>query len=392
VTVLDGLLVIELASVLAGPSVGQFLAELGARVVKIENPRTGGDVTRSWTADYFNCCNFGKESLAMDLASPRGKDALKQLVESADIILSSFAPGADQRLELGDDVFRAWNPAVIHAAISGYGPDSARAGYDALIQAESGFMDINGQEDGPPTKMPVALVDILAAHHVKEGILLALLRRPSETGRGAFIHVSLMDAALSSLANQATGWFSSGAVPGRHGSTHPNISPYGTLVETSDRVTLMLAIGNDRQFQGLCDLLDIPGLAADHRFASNAGRVEHRVALEHLLVDAFRTRPSPELLADLQNAGIPVGPVRTVEDALAEGGETVILPNPRGTDGLKQWIGLSGADSPGPLAPPPALGQHSREVLRELTTLSERSLEDMMRTGELAHARPDAAT
>ncbi|MFT5143753.1 MAG: crotonobetainyl-CoA:carnitine CoA-transferase CaiB-like acyl-CoA transferase [Rhodothermales bacterium] len=389
-TVLSGLLVVELASVLAGPSVGQFLAELGARVIKIENPRTGGDVTRSWTGDYFHCCNFGKESLTLDLGRPLGKDALRQLVERADIVLSSFAPGADRRLGLGDDVLRAWNPAIIHAAISGYGPESERAGYDALIQAESGFMDMNGQEDGPPTKMPVALVDILAAHHVKEGILLALLRQRSGNGQGAFIQVSLMDAALSSLANQATGWFASGAVQGRHGSTHPNISPYGTLVETSDNVTLMLAIGNNRQFQRLCDLLDVPGLGADPRFASNAARVEHRDALERLLVDAFRTRSSPELLMDLQEAGVPVGPVRTLKDALAEGGKNVILPNSSGTDGLKQWVGLSSADSAGPLCPPPALGQHSRQILHEFTTLSEGSIEDMIRSGARSRSRPGA--
>jgi len=235
--------VIELASVLAGPSVGQFFAELGATVIKVENPQTQGDVTRRWTlphetpADdrsaYFCCCNYGKQSVALNLRTETGQTVLHRLVAEADIVIASYRPGQAAALGADAGTLRNLNSALLYGHITGYGPDNPRPGYDAVIQAESGFMAMNGSADGPPTKMPVALMDVLAAHHLKEALLVGLLRR-TQTGQGAYVPVSLMQAAVSGLANQATNYLNTGHVPRRMGSAHPNIAPYGTAYETAD--------------------------------------------------------------------------------------------------------------------------------------------------------------
>ncbi len=211
---LTDLKVLELASVLAGPSVGQFFAELGAEVIKIENPRNGGDVTRLWktpgepTDDrsaYFCSCNWGKKSVALDLTIHRDIEIVRKLAAKSDIVIASYKPGDAEKLGVSYQQLRTHNERLIYGQITGYGSDDDRVGYDAVIQAEAGFMALNGEHEGPATKMPVALIDVLAAHHLKEGLLLALLTR-ERTKEGSVVEVSLVQTAVASLANQATNW------------------------------------------------------------------------------------------------------------------------------------------------------------------------------------------
>ena len=288
---LAGLRVLELAAVLAGPSVGQFLAELGADVVKVENVRTRGDVTRTWhlaveepsddRPAYFCAANWGKRSVALDLAHPDGRAALHALARRADVVLTAYKPGDAERLGADAATLRALAPRLVVAALTGYGDGDPRAGYDAVVQAEAGFTHLNGEPDGPPTKMPVALMDVLAAHQLKEGVLLALLRR-ERAGEGAEVRVSLLGAGVAALANQGTAWLGAGVAPRRRGSAHPQIAPYGTLYPTADGA-VVLAVGTDAQFADLAAVLGLDALAADARFATNPARVRHRTALDEAL-------------------------------------------------------------------------------------------------------------
>jgi len=258
---LNGLKVLELASVLAGPGVGQFFAELGAEVIKVENLKTGGDVTRTWKlasekaeddrSAYFSSVNWGKKSLALDLTDSSGKSIVQKLAAQTDVVIASFKSGDAEKLGVAYSQLQKVNPKLIYGQITGYGSDNARVGYDAVIQAESGFMDMNGERGGSPLKMPVALVDVLAGHQLKEGLLLALLKR-EKTGEGSWVEVSLIQAAIASLANQASNWLVAQSLPSRQGSLHPNIAPYGESFETKDGRQVILAVGNDRQFADLC--------------------------------------------------------------------------------------------------------------------------------------------
>ncbi|MFN7601600.1 MAG: CaiB/BaiF CoA transferase family protein, partial [Bacteroidota bacterium] len=327
-----GLRVLELASVLAGPSVGQFFAELGAEVIKVENPKTGGDVTRSWksageTTDdrsaYFCCCNWGKQSVALDLSQPADLETLKKMVPTMDVVIASYKPGDAEKLGVSYEQLKAINQQLIYGQITGYGSDDVRVGYDAVIQAESGFMDLNGAKDGPPTKMPVALIDVLAAHQLKEGLLLALLHR-ERTQQGGLVEVSLIQAALSSLANQATNWLVAKKLPMRQGSAHPNIAPYGDVFETKDHKQILLAVGSDRQFE---DLMEVLGLSPDgsvrmkpwdlDKFSTNQQRVKNRDELNRLLVGKIQEMNSSDLMAALLAKKIPGGLVQNVKEALA---------------------------------------------------------------------------
>lgn len=367
----SGLRVLELASVLAGPSVGQFFAELGAEVIKVENPATGGDVTRSWkgageqTDDrsaYFCACNWGKQSVTLDLTKPDDRIRLHRMVGKMDVVIASYKPGDAEKLGVAYDQLRAINPKLIYGQITGYGSQDDRVGYDAVIQAEAGFMDLNGEPDGPPTKMPVALIDLLAAHQLKEALLLALLHR-ERTGEGAFAEVSLIQAAVASLANQATNWLVAGKLPTRQGSAHPNIAPYGDLFVTGDGKRILLAVGSDRQFG---ELLNVLHVAADERlpeFATNAQRVQHRARLNPILQKYMAGRAADELLARLQARKIPAGLVQNVREALAADEARKTLLGERGLQAVRQLVAqLSFHESAKPLTPPPHLGEHNQVV------------------------------
>ncbi len=366
-----GLRVVELASVLAGPSVGQFFAELGAEVIKVENLKTGGDVTRSWksagekTDDrsaYFCSCNWGKKSVAIDLSTTEGKESVARLMEQADLIIASYKPGDAEKLGVAYSQWKDIHPRLIYGQITGYGPDTDRVGYDAVVQAEAGFMDMNGAADGPPTKMPVALVDVLTAHQLKEGLLLALLHR-ERTGKGTCVEVSLLDAALASLVNQGSNWLIAGNQPRRQGSVHPNIAPYGDSFLTLDDARILLAVGNDKQFSELCFLLKLPGMASDPSYKTNESRVRNRAALTRQLTEAIRQRTSPELLSDLHRLKIPAGKIQTVPEALTMPDAQRLMMQSDGLRGIRSLAARSASWPELQLSPPPHFGEHTKEVL-----------------------------
>lgn len=368
--------VLELASVLAGPSVGQFFAELGAEVIKVENLKSGGDVTRSWKiagekegdlSAYFCSCNWGKKSVAVDLSTAKGRKIVQKLALKSDVVIVSYKPGDAQKLGVDYETLSKPNPKLIYGQITGYGSGNDRVGYDAVIQAEAGFMDLNGETDGPPTKMPVAMIDILAGHQLKEGLLLALLKR-DRTGEGSLVEVSLIQTAISSLANQATNWLVAGKLPTRKGSAHPNIAPYGESFSTSDGKRILLAIGSDRQFEDLKEVLGIGKEAVGNVFLTNQLRVENRRALNHLLEARMAKMDSKYFLEKANHKKIPAGVIHNLKEVfeMKEAGELLIDQN--GLKGVRNFIGtVAGNRSPVTgLLPPPHFGEHTEEILKAL--------------------------
>jgi crotonobetainyl-CoA:carnitine CoA-transferase CaiB-like acyl-CoA transferase len=369
---LSSLKVLELASVLAGPAVGQFFAELGAEVIKVENERAGGDVTRTWRSPgektddrsaYFTCVNWGKKSVAADLSDPRGQEILLKLAASADIVITSFKPGDAEKLGTDYESLRKVNSALIYGEITGYGSTDPKVGYDAVIQAESGFMSLNGEADGMPLKIPVALMDLLAAHHLKEGLLVALWNR-QRTGKGQKVSVSLYDAAVSSLGNQASNWLVGGSHPRRQGSLHPNIAPYGEMLKTRDGQLILLAIGNDKQFKNLLHVLRLEKVVSDPRFSSNEKRVTNRGALYTVLSDAALNFDAQSLMAEIHSNQIPAGLIAAVPDVLASTKSQALMMESDGMRGLRTMVArFDGAFSdPNTLLPPPHLGEHTAEI------------------------------
>lgn len=315
--------IVELANVLAGPAVGLFFAELGANVIKIENKRTHGDVTRSWKTPkedpsaagsaYFSSVNWNKKSLFMDLTIQEDKQQVYTLIEKADIVITNFKHGDDLKLQMDYLTLKKLNPRLIYAHISGFDSARARTAYDLILQAETGFMYMNGTPDSGPLKMPVALIDILVAHQLKEGILIALLKR-LQTGHGSYVTASLEHAAIASLANQASNWLMTGYNHPPSGSLHPNIAPYGELFTTSDRKQLVLAIGNDKQFTRLCDVLKRSDIAEDKRFIHNTDRVVYRLELYDLLKQEILQWNSASLLPQLIQQDVPAGIIKSVKE------------------------------------------------------------------------------
>lgn len=391
-SIFQRLRVLELASVLAGPATGVFFAELGATVIKVENPRTAGDVTRSWkltseslendVSAYFSSVNWGKQSLAIDLQQPQGAELVRRLAEQCDVVIANYKPGDAEKLGVDANTLRARNPRLIYAHLTGYGANDPRAGYDAVVQAESGFIFLNGEPDATPLKLPVALMDLLAAHQMKEAILVALLER-SFTGQGATLQVSLLQSALASLANQATNWLVAGVEPAPMGSEHPNIVPYGSMYPCADGAVILLAVGNDKQFVRLCQALDVPELAADARFVSNPARVLHRQALHPLLLERFQHYQRDPLLAQLQKLGVPAGAVHSIPEALAQPEAEPLLLSAGGLKGLRTFA-CDRAVVPQPLTPPPVCGVHTVEVLQDWLQLTDIEIQQLQHNQVIA--------
>lgn len=321
--VFKDLKVIELAGVLAGPSVGYFFAELGATVIKIENPKTNGDVTRSWklksedpkdsTSAYFWSVNALKQFQPLDITVPSQLQTLYDLVKDADVVVTNYKAGDDKKLKVDYATLSALNPKLIVASINGFGSESPRTAYDLILQAESGFMSINGEPNSQPLKMPVALIDLLAGHQLKEAILIALLHR-YKTNTGCHVSVSLFDSAVASLANQATNWLIGNSLPRSQGSIHPNIAPYGELFETKDNQLVTFAIGSNKQFKQLCELIRFPNLANDPHYANNHLRVSNRTQLYSLLYNYIRQFSFKDLFALCLEKEIPIGKIRNLKE------------------------------------------------------------------------------
>jgi crotonobetainyl-CoA:carnitine CoA-transferase CaiB-like acyl-CoA transferase len=320
---LKGLKVLELASVLAGPSVGMFLAELGAEVTKIENPRTQGDVTRHWKqknensesdySAYFASVNWGKTHVFIDLKDEDGAAQVRAMATEADVIISNYRSGQGERFGLDYESVKKTNLKVIYGHISGFGEDDGRPAYDVVLQAESGYMFMNGQPDSKPTKIPVALIDILSAHQLKEGLLLALVNK-ARTGEGCKVSVSLLDAAVTSLSNQATNWLMNGHIPQRMGSLHPNIAPYGEVLTTSDDKYIVLAVGSE----SLCDVLGLEELKEESRFIDNQIRVENRRELKNFMDEKAKEFSSDYLMNEFLKIGVPAGIIKNMEEVFEQ--------------------------------------------------------------------------
>ncbi|HKC67933.1 MAG TPA: CaiB/BaiF CoA-transferase family protein [Bacteroidia bacterium] len=318
-----GLKVVELASVLAGPSVGLFFAELGAEVIKIENKKTGGDVTRSWklptedkTSDmsaYFLAVNFLKKHLFLDVRNNEDYTKCITQIKKADIVIVNYKKGDDKKLKLDYATLKKINPTLIYAGIQGFSDKDERVAYDLILQAESGFMSMNGTKESGPLKMPVAMIDILAAHHLKEAILLALLKK-QKTKKGSYVSVSLFDVAIASLANQATNWLVAKHIPQPTGSLHPNIAPYGEIFTTKDNHKVTFAIGSDGQFKNLCELLYIEKTKSDKSYLNNQLRVINRKKLFMVLNTAVKKQTLAYLQKECTKHSVPFAKIRNLKE------------------------------------------------------------------------------
>ncbi len=320
---LQGIRVVELASVLAGPAVGMFLAEQGAEVLKIENKRQGGDITRFWklpqedpqakVSAYFSAVNAGKHHLFLDLSNPDDRAQVHQQLTEADVLLMNFKPGDDLKFGFDRATITQLYPQLIVGVIVGFESEPERVAYDVVVQAETGYMSMNGLPETGPLKMPVALMDLLAAHQLKQGILLALLER-TITGQGAWVSCSLEAAGISNLANQASNFLMTGAVPQQMGSLHPNIAPYGDTFFCADGKALVLAVGSDAQFAKMMHLLELAHHTTDNRLTTNAARVKNRNLLQEILQTAFARHQRDEILSQMIAADIPAGAIRTLDE------------------------------------------------------------------------------
>jgi crotonobetainyl-CoA:carnitine CoA-transferase CaiB-like acyl-CoA transferase len=383
---LSGLKVLELASVLAGPGVGQFFAELGAEVIKIENILTGGDVTRTWkisgeqTDDrsaYFCSVNWGKRSIAVDLNSTDGQQIAQELAMRSDVVIASYKPGDAEKLKVDYETLSRKNPGLIYGQISGYGSSNARVGYDAIIQAEAGFMFMNGEAGGPSLKMPVALMDILAGHQLKEGLLLAMLQK-AVTGKGKLVEVSLIQSAAASLANQATNWLMAKKLPSKKGSAHPNIAPYGDVFKTADDREIILAVGSDQQFKNLCQVLKLNEISNDTRFQTNANRVSNRPALVMILNEAIANMQSSQLFESLNRVKVPVGIINNMSDVMKMPEIGSLILHDKGLFGLKTNVFSHDSENPSHFLPPPHFGEHSIEILSKFLNYSSETVKNLI--------------
>jgi crotonobetainyl-CoA:carnitine CoA-transferase CaiB-like acyl-CoA transferase len=327
---LAGLRVLELARILAGPWIGQVLADLGADVVKVERPGTGDD-TRTWgppfvpgqdgehlSAAYFHAANRGKRSVTIDFERPEGRESVRRLARHADVLIENFKVGGLARYGLDHASLAALNPRLVYCSVTGFGQDgpyAARAGYDFMIQGLGGIMDLTGAPDGEPQKIGVAFADIFTGVYGVVGVLAALRRRDT-TGVGGHLDMALLDTQVSVLANQAMNYLVSGRAPTRMGNAHPNIVPYQVFPVSDGHV--VVAVGNDGQFARFCAALGRSELATESRFASNPLRVAHRAELVPLLTALTITRGRDEFIAVLEQVGVPCGPINTVADVFAD--------------------------------------------------------------------------
>lgn len=383
---LAGYRVADLSRVLAGPFCSMQLADLGAEVVKIEAPGSGDD-TRAWgppflegESAYFLSINRNKKSLTLDLKAAEGKSILWRLLERCDVLLENFRPGTMERLGFGYDAVARRLPRMVYCSISGFGqtgPDRDLPGYDVLAQGESGLMSLTGDQEGPPLKFGISISDLTAGMTACQAILAALLHR-ERTGEGQRIDIGMLDVSASLLTFQAGNYFASGKLPVRRGNAHPSIVPYSAYPSSDG--TLLLAVGNDSLFRRLCEAIEEQALGDDPRFATAAARVEHRAALDEILVAVLRRRPRDHWIAHLRKFGVPCGAVRDLSEVasspqLHARGMLQTMEHPRA--GQLRVLGSPlqlSASPPSLRLPPPLLGEHTEELLGGLLGVSPEEL------------------
>jgi crotonobetainyl-CoA:carnitine CoA-transferase CaiB-like acyl-CoA transferase len=396
--------VLDLSRILAGPWCSQILADLGAEVIKIERPGAGDD-TRGWgppylkdeqgndttEAAYYLSCNRGKKSVTLDISKPEGQEIVRALTAKSDIVMENFKVGDLARYGIGYEQLSAINPAIIYCSITGFGqtgPYSQRAGYDFIIQGMSGLMSVTGERDGVPgggpQKVGVAVADLMTGMYSAVAVLAALAHR-DQTGRGQYIDMALLDVAVAMLANMNMNFLTSGNVPKRWGNAHPNVVPYQVFACADGH--MILAIGNDSQFRKFCEVAGCAELASDARFATNAARIRNREALIPQLEKVIATRGKDDWVVALEAVGVPCGPINNIAEAFANPqlqhrGMKVEVPHPLA--GSAPLVANPIKLSTTPIAyrvPPPTLGEHTREVLREIVGLDEASIETLIRAG-----------
>jgi crotonobetainyl-CoA:carnitine CoA-transferase CaiB-like acyl-CoA transferase len=392
---LDGIRVLDLTRVLAGPYCTMFLGDLGAEVVKVEQPAVGDD-TRGWgppfvggESAYFLCVNRNKKSLALDLKSDQGLNLLRRLAKEADVLIENFRPETMQRLGLGEKDLRGLNPRLIYASLSGFGADGPMSdwpGYDLIVQAWGGLMSITGQPDGEPTKVGVAIIDIVAGLMLGKAIVAALFAR-ERLGVGQKIDTSLLEAAVACLINAGSNYLVEGKIPQRWGNAHPSIVPYQSF-KTADGY-LVVGVASEGIWRRFCDAIGKPELTGDPRFAKNQDRVERRAELIRMLADIFLSRDNRAWLKLLNDAQVPCAPVQTVDqvfDAAQVLQREMLVEVNHPTAGPVRMAGLPVklSATPGSIRlPPPLLGQHSEQVLETWLDMSREEIAELKRKSVL---------
>jgi crotonobetainyl-CoA:carnitine CoA-transferase CaiB-like acyl-CoA transferase len=401
---LNGITVIDLSRVLAGPWCGQIFADLGADVIKVERP-VAGDDTRSWgppfmptdegsssgEASYYQSANRGKQSVAIDISQPEGQDLVRRLVANADILIENYKSGSLARYGLDYATLSAINPRLIYCSITGFGqtgPRAAEPGYDFIVQGLAGLMSITGERDdrpgGGPQKVGVAVADLMTGLYATIAVQAALIARAT-TGRGQHCDMALLDVQVAALANQSMNYLATGRSPGRYGNAHANIVPY-QVFHASDRA-FIIACGNDSQFVALCSAIGLAALARDPRFVCNSDRIANRDTLSALLEEHFATATADVWIAIIQAAKVPVGPINDVADALEEpqvAAREMVVAIPHPLNEAFQMIGspIKLSDTPVTYrSPPPMLGEHTDAVLSERLGLSGEELAALAAAG-----------
>lgn len=399
---LEGIKVLDLSRVVSGPFCSMLLADLGAEVIKIEEPSSGDD-SRAFgppfvggESAYFLSVNRNKRSCAINLKSPDGIELVRKMALQCDVLLENFRPGTLERLGLVHQKLRAANPGLISCSISGFGhtgTDSQRPGYDLIIQGESGVMDITGDADGPPTKIGTSMADLVTGQFASQGIMAALLER-ARTGRGRHVEISMLDCMASLLTFNAGIYFTTGESPKRRGNTHATIAPYETFKASDGWVNI--GVANDKFWQLFCGVIERPDLAADATYSAASERVRLRHILVPIVSDIIAMKPRAHWIQRLRDAGVPYGDIRSVGEVcdaeqLTSRGMVIEMEHP--TAGLVKNI-----DSPFRFddrnddvhCPPPLLGQHTNEILSELLNLSAEELDDLQARGVIRGTIPEA--
>ncbi len=390
---LKGIRVLDLSRILAGPTCTQLLGDLGAEVIKIENPK-GGDDTRSWgppfvtgadgaptdRSSYFLCANRNKYSVAVDISTDEGQDTIRAIAAQSDIVIENFKPRGLQKYGLDAATLCAADPALIYCSISGYGqtgPNAHKPGYDLMAQGYGGIMSLTGAAEGEPMKVGVGIADVMCGMYASVGILAALRHR-DQTGEGQHIDLSLVDSQVAWLINEGTGYLTTGERPIRRGNGHPNIAPYQVFATSDGHV--IVAVGNDGQFRRFCDYLGLDNLPDDARFATNSARLNNRGALVAALEPALAARTTPDVIEGLEACGVPVGPVQTLDqvfasDQVAVRDMAITMDCPDAATKDVRLIGNPLKFSATPVSyrkAPPKLGQDTADIQRWLDSALER--------------------